>query len=676
MANLCLQCACRASSSRIFCSSLKTYLLPLRKTNATIPFYIKIPHRCQFSRQYGIRTKAETSIINRIKGFLNLNRRDTWNDFKNIVKIAWPHKRRIFVGLCFLCVGSTIFLLMPRILGKLMDSESEINGPSKEDFSYKLAIYFKDNPIFLIAMVLTGSFSIFARIYFMHTAAQLVINDLRIKIFSSVIKQDIAFFDRNKVGEIVSRLSSDAYIVGNSISSNLGNGLRCIIQFIGSASLMFYTSSKLCFLGVYIIPFIAGPIFIYGNFQRKVTTQMQEEIARTNQLATEHLSAIKTIRQLVAENKEISEYKKRISAIWEIAKKEGLANGILYGGFQAFGYGFLISIFYYGNSLITRGLLTYGDLASFTLYSLLCAGSITGLITFYGDLMKGLGASARLFELDEIKPRIPITGGVSIRDVNEGIRFNSVAFAYPDRHSTLTNVSFTIKPGQITAIVGPSGSGKSTIAHLILRFYDPTEGQITVDGHNLRELDLRSWRKMIGTVSQEPVLFSTTIRENLLYGCYDADGQMSTVVTDEEINAAAEKANCMEFIKLLPTGLDTLVGEHGSLLSGGQKQRIAIARALITKPKILILDEATSALDAASEYLIRKALSSIFSDYKQMMLIIAHRLSTIKHANQIVVLEKGTLAELGTFDQLMAERDGVFRKLVEKQTISWRNENY
>ncbi|KAK5979037.1 ATP-binding cassette sub-family B member 8 mitochondrial [Trichostrongylus colubriformis] len=380
---------------------------------------------------------------------------------------------------------------------------------------------------------------------------------------------------------------------------------------------------------------------------------------------------------LVAEQKELNAYGQKIFDIWTISRKEGLARGAMYGSFQFTGYIALSTVLFYGSNLISQGLLTYGDLSSFCLYAVLCAASLSNISGFFIEIMKGLGASSRLFELRNTVPQIPLEGGIKKGNVEDAIRqvalFERVAFAYPGRDPLFHNISFTVPAGQITAVVGSSGSGKSTIANLLLRLYDPDRGHIMIDDVDLKQTDPSFWRRQIGTVGQEPILFSTTIRENILYGA-----EKPEEITEAKLWEAAEQSNALDFINAFPEKFDTMVGEQGSMLSGGQKQRIAIARALVTasNPRILILDEATSALDATSEYLVRKALNRLLENSQQTVLIIAHRLSTIKHADQIVVLDKGSVAEHGTFDDLMHIKDGIFKKLVEKQAISWKDESY
>nr|CAD2156307.1 unnamed protein product [Meloidogyne enterolobii] len=628
------------------------------------------------------------------------------SDVRGIAVLALPYKWRIIAGLVFLSIGSGLFLTLPRILGKMIDefdtskpedrktegdeeAKNELNlfsiipqndtkkkeNEKEDDFLGRIARYLRHNLLSFypkIGIILAiGACAIGGRIYLMHTTSQLIVNDLRTNVFRNILQQDMAFFDKNKVGEIVSRLSSDAYIVGNALSTNLGDGIRSLFTSFVTAGMMVYTSPELSLLGLIVIPFIAGTFLVYGKWIGYYATQMQEAIAGTNELATERLSNVKTVRVFVAENKELKAYRNKISDIWEISRKEGRATAFIVGGYYIVGYGFLSSLLYYGSHLISCGLLTYGDLSSFVIYAILCSANISNIRTFYSELMRGLGASSRLFELRDTKPKIPLSGGICLTDLKEGIRFESVAFSYPDRDPIFNDITFKIPVGSTTAIVGSSGCGKSTIAHLLLRLYSPTQGRILIDGQDMKNIDPSEWRKMCGVVSQEPVLFSATIKENILYGVPEG-----VEIGDEEIEKAAKLSNSLEFIRSFPQGFDTMVGEHGSsMLSGGQRQRIALARALIMKPRFIILDEATSALDATSEYLVRKSLE-VLSKSGQTILIIAHRLSTIKHAEQIVVLDKGSVAEMGCFDDLMNIKDGIFQKLVEKQTLDWKFDRF
>nr|ALI16768.1 haf ABC transporter 1 [Dirofilaria immitis]ALI16769.1 haf ABC transporter 1 [Dirofilaria immitis] len=600
-----------------------------------------------------------------------------WKDLRDIFALAYPCRRRIYTGLLFLVIGNAIGLVLPRIIFMFIDiddnhEKKEIVRENKSD---------DKNMYFILAakylrihyMVLFGLFCIVAasygiRHYCMHTAGQFVINNLRQAVFKSVIHQDMNFFSKNKVGEIVSRLSTDALIVGQSVSSNLTIGARAFMSFFGSAVIMVYTSPELSEVITCLTAAIVTSGYCFGNLQRKYTLQMQEAVAASNEVATEKFSNITTVRTLVSELKECETYRKKIHQLWVVSRREGRAAGCMIALHEIAILASLYTIVYYGGQLMNAGALTYGDLLAFIWYASLCALSLPGMVNFYTELMKGLGASTRLFELRNRIPEVPVRGGLLKKSITDGITFKNVSFGYPNRSLLFTDVSFYIPAGKTTALVGPSGSGKSTIANLILRLFDSNSGHILIDNVDLKSIDPSFWRQQIGTVAQEPILFSTTIRNNIIYGSKHPE-----LIMDVQLEEASNLANALNFIKNLPDGFETIVGEHGtSMLSGGQRQRIAIARALINDPMMLIMDEATSALDATSEDLVRKAILKLIKNSKKTVLIIAHRLSTIKYADQIVVINNGRVDEVGTFDELMLIENGVFKNLVEKQAIGFK----
>jgi len=345
------------------------------------------------------------------------------------------------------------------------------------------------------------------------------------------------------------------------------------------------------------------------------------------------------------------------------AIKESLIQAKFYGMTGLSGNMIIITVLYYGGNLVTSDAITVGNLASFVLYAAYVGIGLSGVSTFYAETMKGLGASSRLFDIIDKHPKIPISGGLipASSNLNE-ITFKNVQFAYPTRPdvSILKGLDLCIPGDTIVAIVGPSGSGKSTISNLLLRLYEPSGGEIMLNNTNIRKIDPSWLRKYIGTVSQEPVLFNTSIKKNILYGVDNPES-----ISVEMLENAAKEANAHDFIVNFPEGYETLVGERGVMLSGGQKQRIAIARAIIKNPAILLLDEATSALDAKSEHEVKIALDRIMKG--RSVITIAHRLSTIKNADLIAVLDGGCVAEIGTFDQLMKKPGGKFESLVKQQ---------
>jgi ATP-binding cassette subfamily B (MDR/TAP) protein 10 len=351
--------------------------------------------------------------------------------------------------------------------------------------------------------------------------------------------------------------------------------------------------------------------------------------------------------------------------VLNLSYKEALARGVFFGMTGLSGNFIILSVLYYGGSLVAENSITVGALSAFLLYAAYVGVAIGGLSSFYSEMMKGLGASTRLWELIDSTPQIPLHGGmVPVNGMKGHIQLQNASFAYPTRADTLIfdKVNLDIPAGSVMAIVGQSGSGKSTLGSLLLRFYDPTAGKILIDGLDISNIDPYWLRQQIGTVSQEPILFSCSIKENILYGATNTES-----ITDEQIHEVAREANAYDFIMKFPQQFDTLVGERGIMLSGGQRQRIAIARALMKNPNILLFDEATSALDADSEHLVQEALERVATN--RTVITIAHRLSTIRHADKIAVLHEGSFPEIGPYEDLMRIQDGMFKRLVEKQTV-------
>ncbi|XP_043399223.1 ATP-binding cassette sub-family B member 10, mitochondrial isoform X3 [Chelonia mydas] len=504
------------------------------------------------------------------------------------------------------------------------------------------------------------------RVYLMQTAGQRIVKRLRATMFSSILKQEVGFFDKTSTGELINRLSSDTALLGRSVTENLSDGLRAGAQASVGVGMMFFVSPKLAAFVLSVVPPLAIIAVIYGRYLRKLTRMTQDSLAEATQLAEERIGNIRTVRAFGQEMTEIEKYTSKVDYVLQLAKREALARAGFFGATGLSGNMIVLSVLYKGGLLMGSAHMTVGELSSFLMYAFWVGVSIGGLSSFYSELMKGLGAGGRLWELIERKPELPFNDGIVLnKDMFKGaLEFKEIHFAYPTRPeiSVFQDFSLSIPAGSVMALVGPSGSGKSTIVSLLLRLYDPISGSITVDGIDIRQLNPLWYRTKIGTVSQEPILFSCSIAENIAYGAEDP-----SMVTVEEIQKVAEIANAANFIRDFPEGFHTSVGEKGTLLSGGQKQRIAIARALLKNPKILLLDEATSALDAENEYLVQEALDRLMEG--RTVLIIAHRLSTIQNADSVAVLDQGRITECGKHEELLANPNGLFRKLMKKQAF-------
>ncbi|XP_072712431.1 ATP-binding cassette sub-family B member 10, mitochondrial [Ciconia boyciana] len=585
---------------------------------------------------------------------------------RRLLALAHPERWRLTAAVGFLAVSSVITMSAPFFLGKVIDV---IYTNPSEDFIDSLTSLCA----LLSGIFLCGAAANATRVYLMQTAGQRIVKRLRTTMFSSILKQETAFFDKTRTGELINRLSSDTALLGRSVTENLSDGLRAGAQASVGVGMMFFVSPSFAAFVLSVVPPLAVLAVIYGRYLRKLTKMTQDSLAEATQLAEERIGNIRTVRAFGQEVAEMKKYTNKVDYVLQLAKKEALARAGFFGATGLSGNLIVLSVLYKGGLLMGSAYMTVGELSSFLMYAFWVGISIGGLSSFYSELMKGLGAGGRLWELIERKPQLPFNEGIILgKDTFRGaLEFKDVEFAYPTRPETsiFKDFSLSIPAGSVMALVGPSGAGKSTIVSLLLRLYDPISGTITVDGFDIRQLNPLWFRTKIGTVSQEPILFSCSIAENIAYGAEDP-----STVTAEEIQKAAETANAASFIRDFPKGFDTVVGEKGILLSGGQKQRIAIARALLRNPKILLLDEATSALDAENEYLVQEALDRLMEG--RTVLIIAHRLSTIQNADFVAVLGHGKILECGKHEELLANPNGLFRKLMQKQAFLQNSDTF
>jgi len=583
-------------------------------------------------------------------------------DLFRILSLAKPEYKSLAGAIGLLFISSAVTMSVPFCMGKIIDiiyTSSQDTTQMVETLSYVCKI--------LCGVFLLGGAANFGRVYLIQVSGQKVIKRLRDRLFSAILRQETAFFDKTRTGELINRLSADTILVGKAVTDNVSDGLRAVAQSVAGVSMMFYVSPKLASIVLGIVPPVAIAIVMYGRYLRNITKKTQDSLAQSTQVAEERISNIRTVRAFGQELKEIQTYADSIQDVFKLAKKEAVARAVFFGFTGLSGNVIMLSVLYSGGMMMTDAQISVGDLTSFLLYAGFVGISFGGLSSFYSELMKGIGASGRLWQLIDRNPTIPLTGGLrpAMYDLSRGIQFKDVHFTYPSRPDMpiFQGLNLEVPAGSITAVVGPSGSGKSTLGSLLLRLYDPELGQVIVGGHDVRALSPDWLRGAVGTVHQEPILFSSSIGDNIAYGA--SSGQQ---VSSDDIMDAAVQANAYGFIKSFPKGFDTIVGERGQMLSGGQRQRIAIARAILKNPSILLLDEATSALDAESEHLVQEALERLMKG--RTVITIAHRLSTIKNADNIVVLSDGQISEAGSYGQLMDEPNGLFRKLVEKQTIA------
>lgn len=586
-------------------------------------------------------------------------------DAKRLLSLAQPEKWRLTAAVGFLTVSSVITMSAPFFLGKVIDVI--YSNPAQDLTSSLTTLCALMSGVFLCGAAANGT-----RVYLMQTSGQRIVRRLRSSLFSSLLRQEVGFFDQTRTGELINRLSSDTILIGRSVTENLSDGLRAVAQASVGVGMMFFVSPQLAMFVLSIVPPLAIVAVIYGRYLRKVSKLTQDSLAEASQLSEERIGNIRTVRAFGKEMQEMKKYDGKVDYVLDLAYKEAFARAGFFGLTGLSGNLIVLAVLYKGGLLAGAAHMTVGELSSFLMYAFWVGISIGGLSSFYSELMKGFGAGSRIWELLDRKPLMPFNEGLVItpEKFKGALDFHGVNFMYPSRPDApiFQGLNLSVPPGSVMAVVGPSGSGKSTLVSLLLRLYDPSSGSIHIDGHDVRHLNPLWLRSNIGTVSQEPVLFSCSIMENIAYGAEDP-----STVTQEQVQRVAEVANAMGFIENFPKGFDTVVGEKGVLLSGGQKQRIAIARALLKNPRILLLDEATSALDAENEYLVQEALDRLMDG--RTVLIIAHRLSTIQNADAVAVLDQGRVVECGKHEQLLQNRNGIFSKLMEKQSSLLRNRN-
>lgn len=570
---------------------------------------------------------------------------------RRLMGLARPQARRIFVGTFFLLVASGLGLLYPKAMGSIVDGVLGAKDSTRLDqIALGLAA------VFILQGVAMG-----LRFYLFTTAGERVVTQLRQDLFSSLMSQEVGFFDERKTGELTNRLASDTTVLQNTVSVNISMLLRNAAQALGGIALLFYTSPVLTGLMLAIVPAVAVGAVTYGRKVRGLAKETQDALAAANEVAEESLSGIRTVRSFAAERHEVERYRSATERAFAVARRRVKQSSIFIAVASTAGFISSAVVLWYGGRLVLADRMSAGDLISFLVLSLMVAMSLGSLADLWADFMRASGAAERVFELIDRAPAIPASGGERPPSVRGGIEFHEVRFAYPSRQDlpVLQGIDLKLAPGEVVAIVGPSGAGKSTIAAMLARMYDPQSGHVLLDGKDLRALDPEWLRQQIGTVAQEPMLFASSIADNIRYGRMGA--------TDAEVEAAARAANAHEFISRFPEGYRTLVGERGVQLSGGQKQRIAIARAVLKDPRLLVLDEATSALDAESEHLVQEALERLMRG--RTTLIIAHRLSTVIGADRVVVMEGGKVVQSGNHAALMGQ-EGLYRRLVERQFVA------
>ena len=567
-----------------------------------------------------------------------------------IFKYAGNHRWKFYVGLVFLLFTGATALAFPKLMGMLIDCVKNKNNDQANMIAGGL----------ILILFLQSIFSFF-RLYLFVNFTEHTLANLRVSLYSNLVKLPMSFFSQKRVGELNSRISSDITQIQDTLTSTIAEFLRQFILIIGGVLLLANESIKLTLLMLSVVPLVAVAAVIFGRFIRKYSKSVQDKVAESQVVVEETMQGISIVKAFANEWYEIARYNGKIKEVVKIAIKGGKYRGY-FASFIIFClFGAIVAVVWFGVRLSISGEMSVGQLISFVLYSTFVGASFGGIAELYAQIQKAIGATERVFELlDETPEKINSDRDLATIDKIKGnVTFKNVAFSYHSRKEikVLKDVSFTANFGQKIAIVGPSGTGKSTIASLLLRFYTIDEGEILVDGKNIYDFDLEHLRGNMSIVPQDVILFGGTIRENIAYGKPNA--------TEEEIVTASKQANAYNFIESFPEKFETIVGEKGIKLSGGQRQRIAIARALLKNPSILILDEATSSLDSKSEKLVQEALEILMEG--RTSIIIAHRLSTIRSADQILVLDNGKITEQGTHQELIALENGIYKNLSNLQ---------
>jgi len=579
--------------------------------------------------------------------------KETFREAWKIFEFVYPYRIALIFGMVLLGLSSLVFMLFPYLIGKMMDiaEGNDFYGMGLNDIFWVMVI-----------VLLVQGFVSFSRVLLFARVSEKGIADLRLALYEKLVSLPIVFYENNRVGELMSRLTSDVERLYNAFSITIAEFLRQVILLIvGLLVLAIYTPDlALVMLFTFPVAVIFGLFF--GRWIRNLSKERQEALADTNIILSETMQSISVVKAFSNELFEAIRYGKANDKMVNIAMRFASGRAFFATFIVTVLFGALIFVIWKGALLIQSGDMTAGDLVMFTFVTAIIGGSIAGLGNFYTEILGAIGATERIREILAMESEVEVRHDISkhqLAKFDGNIKYQNVKFHYPTREDieVMKGVSFNISAGQKVALVGPSGSGKSTIMQLLLRFYNLQSGEISVDGKNIIDYNITSFRKNFAIVPQEVIMFGGTIRENISYGNPDA--------SEEEIIAAAEQSNSWEFIKGFPEQLDTIVGERGIKLSGGQRQRIAIARAILKNPSILLLDEATSSLDAESEKVVQDALNKLMEG--RTSIIIAHRLATIREVDKIYVIDGGKIIEEGTHQELSAIENGAYAGLAKLQ---------
>jgi ATP-binding cassette, subfamily B, bacterial MsbA len=564
-------------------------------------------------------------------------------NWRRLFSYLKPYRGRMILAILALIFSTGSGLAFPAIIVRLLDTVTRARDFSTLNMLTGLLI-----GIFL----LQAAFS-FLQSYLLAYIGERIVYDLRTSLYTHLQKLSLDFYGARRVGDLVSRLSSDVTQVRTMLTTNITTLLSQVLTLVGAVIIVLAMNARLTLFILVLVPVLMLVASVFGSRISKGSTRVQDQLADSTVVAEEGLQGIRVVKSFGREIYETQRYRNAMEKTFRASLRMAVYNSLFASMMIFLGFGSIAAIMWYGGREVIAGRLTLAMITGFLIYGISIAGSLGGLGGLYGQLSAAVGGIRRVFEILDTPPSVQdAPDAIDLPPVSGQIAFEDVSFGYDNAVTVLHDISLEIRAGEILALIGPSGAGKSTIFNLIPRFYDPASGSIRVDGYDIHHVTQHSLREHIGIVPQDTILFGGTIRENILYGRLDA--------MEEDMIAAARAANAHDFIMEFPNQYDTMVGERGMNLSGGQRQRIAIARAILKDPRILLLDEATSSLDNESEGLVQEALERLMQN--RTTVIIAHRLSTIKVAHRIAVLENGHIVEVGTHDELI-EKEGLYARL-------------
>ncbi|MFN3849239.1 MAG: ABC transporter ATP-binding protein [Spirosomataceae bacterium] len=599
-----------------------------------------------------------------------------------LFKFMMPYKGWLFVGMLFMALSFVTSFSFPMFMGKIVDAIvgdnkqlaneaaqtiQQNSGGGLSGMNLKTQLFdghYTINQIVVVliaVLILQGIFS-FLRIYLFSKASENTLADIRRTVYQKIISLPISFFEKNRVGELTSRLSSDITQLSDIMTFTFAEFFRQFFTFVFGILFLLWLSWKLSLFMLATIPVAVVATMFFGRYIGKLSRSAQDRLAEANVIVEETLQGVNVVKAFTNERYEVNRYQSALGNVVDTAMKAATFRGSFVSFVIMTLFGGIVGVVWYGAGLVQSGEMRFAELFTFIIYTMFIGGSVGGLGEVYAQIRRTVGASERILEILGEESEVKFDANQQFNKVKGNISFQNVGFSYPSRADVrvLKDISIDIKAGEKIALVGQSGAGKSTIVQLLMKLYNIDTGKIAIDGQNIDNQDVSQLRYNLAIVPQEVMLFGGTIYENIAYGKPNA--------TEAEIIEAARKANALDFIESFPEKLQTVVGERGVKLSGGQRQRIAIARAILKDPAILILDEATSALDSESERLVQDALDELMKN--RTTIIIAHRLATIRNVDKIYVLKNGEIAESGNHEELILKDDGIYANLVKLQVDS------